>query len=130
VTTLREIMTTEVFVTAQDVSVSDVAAAMLRGRFGSAVVSTGATLLGIVTERDVLRAAASAADLSSARVSEWMTPDPVTAAPDTDADDAVEIMMSNGFRHLPVMDAGRLVGIVSLRDVVRTRLGRTTSGPR
>jgi CBS domain-containing protein len=123
-TTLEQIMTREVFLTEPGAAVSDVASRMLRGRFGSALVVDGPTLLGIFTERDVLRAAASAADPASARVSDWMTADPVTAEPEMDADDAVEVMMSNGFRHLPVLDGARIAGIVSLRDIVRTQVGR------
>lgn len=117
-------MTRDVFVTAPDAAVSDVAGSMLRGRFGSAIVMDGSMLLGIFTERDVLRAAASGGDLSSSRVSDWMTPDPVTAEPDMDADDAIELMMSNGFRHLPVLEGGRLAGVVSLRDIVRSQIAR------
>ena len=81
-------------------------------------------LVGIFTERDVLRAAASGADLTSSPVSEWMTRDPVTAALDMDADDAAEIMMGQGFRHLPVVDGTTLLGIVSLRDILRVRIRR------
>jgi CBS domain-containing protein len=123
-TTLAEIMTRDVFVTEPGAPVSEVAGSMLRGRFGSALVVEGSIVLGIFTERDVLRAAASGADPASARVSEWMTTDPVTADPDTDADEAVEIMMSHGFRHLPVLEGGKLAGVVSLRDIVRMRIGR------
>ena len=102
--TLNEIMTAEVYSTTGDVSVAEVANSMVKGRFGSAVVMEGSMLVGIFTERDVLRAAASGADLTSSPVSEWMTRDPVTAALDMDADDAAEIMMGQGFRHLPVVD--------------------------
>jgi CBS domain-containing protein len=123
-TTLEAIMTREVFVAEPGATVSDAAGNMLRGRFGSAVVMEGSMLLGIFTERDVLRAAASGVDPTASRVSDWMTADPVTAEPGMDADEAVELMMSNGFRHLPVLEAGRLAGIVSLRDVVRSQIGR------
>jgi CBS domain-containing protein len=123
-TAIGTIMTRDVFVTAPDAAVSDVAGSMLKGRFGSAIVMDGSMLLGIFTERDVLRTAASGGDLSSSRVSDWMTPDPVTAEPDMDADDAIELMMSNGFRHLPVLEGGRLAGVVSLRDIVRSQIGR------
>jgi CBS domain-containing protein len=125
--TLKDIMTTEVFVTPPSAPVADVAASMLKGRFGSAVVMEGSMLLGIFTERDVLRAAATSGDLTSARVSEWMTEDPVTATPDTDADAATETMMSQGFRHLPVVEGTSVVGIVSLRDIMRTRVRRAPS---
>ena len=80
--TLKEIMTSDVFSTTPSTSVADVAASMLKGRFGSAVVMEGSTLMGIFTERDVLRAAAARADLTSSRVADWMTGDPVTASPD------------------------------------------------
>jgi CBS domain-containing protein len=124
VTTVGEIMTREVFVTEPTVSVAEVASSMLRSRIGSAVVMQGSMLLGIVTERDVLRAAAGGSDPSASRVSEWMTADPVTSEADVDVDEAIELMMSHGFRHLPVLEDGRIVGIVSLRDIVRTRIRR------
>jgi CBS domain-containing protein len=118
-------MTSDVFATTPSTSVADVAASMLKGRFGSAVVLEGSTLMGIFTERDVLRAAAARADLTSSRVADWMTGDPVTASPDMDTGEATEIMMSQGFRHLPVVDGNTISGIVSLRDILRTRIRRS-----
>jgi CBS domain-containing protein len=123
-TILKEIMTGEVFTTTRETSVAEVAGSMLKGRFGSAVVMEGKWLSGIFTERDVLRAAASGSDLTSSPVSEWMTSDPVTADADMDADEATEVMMSRGFRHLPVVEGKTLIGIVSLRDILRTRIRR------
>jgi len=122
--TLKEIMTRDVFTTTGKVSVAEVANSMVKGRFGSAVVMEGSWLIGIFTERDVLRAAASGADLTLSPVSEGMTGDPVTAGPDMDADDAAEIMMGQGFRHLPVVEGKTLLGIVSLRDILRVRIRR------
>ena len=121
---LKEIMTGDVFTIARDASVADAASSMLKGRFGSAIVMEGSWLTGIFTERDVLRAAAAGVDLTSSPVSEWMTSDPVTASPDMDADEATEIMISNGFRHLPVVEGNSVAGIVSLRDILRTRVRR------
>lgn len=123
-TVLKEIMTSDVFTTAPDETVAEVAGRMLKGRFGSAVVMQGSMLMGIFTERDVLRAAASHTDLTSSRISDWMTSDPVTAEPDMRADEAAEIMMSQGFRHLPVVEGNAVTGIVSLRDILRTRVRR------
>jgi CBS domain-containing protein len=122
--TLNEIMTREVFTTTGDVSVAEVANSMVKGRFGSAVIKEGSWLVGIFTERDVLRAAASGSDLTTSPVSEWMSRDPVTAGPDMDADDAAEIMMAQGFRHLPVVEGTTVLGIVSLRDILRVRIRR------
>ncbi len=121
-TALKDFMTTSVQTVPADATVSEAAEAMVRGRFGSVVVMTGGTLMGIFTERDVLRAAARRADLSTSTVRDWMTPDPVTATGDTDAVDAAQTMISQGFRHLPVTEGGRLQGIVSLRDVLSDRM--------
>lgn len=123
--TLQDIMTRDVLTVSQEGSVADVAARMLKGRIGSVVVTQGSILMGIFTERDVLRAAASGGDLNASPISEWMTNDPVTAPPDMDADEAAEIMMGNGFRHLPVVEGTALIGVVSLRDVLRTRVRRS-----
>lgn len=122
---LREIMTSTVSTVADDTPLSDAAQAMVRGRFGSVVVTRGSMILGILTERDVLRAAATGTDPTASPVAEWMTPNPVTAGPDLDTEEAEEIMLGQGFRHLPVVDGGDLVGIVSLRDLLSARIARS-----
>lgn len=124
---LVRIMTADVFTVAPDTPVVEAAAAMVKGRFGSAVVMEGQTLVGIVSERDVLRAAASGNDLTSSPVSRWMTHDPETVEPDTDSERAAEIMLSHGFRHLPIVEGTRLVGIVSLRDLLSVHVRRRPS---
>jgi CBS domain-containing protein len=58
------------------------------------------------------------------RISEWMTRDPETVSADLDSEEAAQIMLSRGFRHLPVLDGNAVVGIVSLRDVLSTRIRR------
>jgi CBS domain-containing protein len=97
---------------------------MMRANAGSAIVMQGRFLAGILTERDVLRSAASGEDLRAARVSDWMTPDPQSASPDTPVEEAAEIMLKNGFRHLPVVDGRVVCGVVSLRDLFATRIRR------
>jgi CBS domain-containing protein len=124
VPTLKEIMTSDVFTIEREATVADVAGIMLKRRLGSAVVMDGSWVSGIFTERDVVRAAASGKDLTSSRVSDWMTSDPVTVEGGLEAEEAAELMMSSGFRHLPVVEGQTLVGIVSLRDVIRTRIRR------
>lgn len=121
---LKEIMSADVFTTTTDATVAEVAANMMKGRIGSAVVMDRTWLVGMFTERDVLRAAAAGADPNSSHVRDWMTGEPVTATPDMDSEDAAEVMMTQGFRHLPVVEGKDLVGIVSLRDIFRTRIRR------
>jgi CBS domain-containing protein len=124
--TLGEIMTKDVYNASGDTPVVTAAQTMVNGRFGSAVVlDPGGWLVGIFTERDVVRAAASGKDLSSTPISEWMTPDPQTATTDMHSEEAAQIMAANGFRHLPVVDGKSVVGIVSLRDVLGARIART-----
>ena len=123
-TVLRDLMSTRVALTTPDTSVAEAAAGMVKANVGSAVVMQGRFLAGILTERDVLRAAASGENMVAARVMDWMTPDPQSASADTSAEEAAEIMLRNGFRHLPVMDGRTVCGVVSLRDLFASRIRR------
>jgi CBS domain-containing protein len=129
---LKDLMNTGVVTAGPDTTVKDAAAAMVRARVGSVVVLQGTFLAGILTERDVLRAAASGEDLSVSRVAKWMSPDPRSASPDTSAEEAAQIMLLNGFRHLPVVDGRVVCGVVSIRDLFAAKIRRpaqTSSGP-
>ena len=90
-------------------------------RVGALVVADAAgAVLGILSERDVVRALSlHAADALAAPVSRFMTADPVTVGEDADLDDLMQAMTQGRFRHLPVVEGGRLVGIVSIGDVVK-----------
>jgi CBS domain-containing protein len=121
---LLDLMTTRVALTTLEATVASAAAEMVRASVGSAIVMQGSFLAGILTERDVLRAAASGEDLSAATVSAWMTPDPHSASPDTTVEDAAQIMLLNGFRHLPVVEGRTVCGVVSLRDLFAARIRR------
>ena len=123
-TVLRDLMSTRVALTTPDTSVAEAAAGMVKANVGSAVVMQGRFLAGILTERDVLRAAASGENLVAARVMDWMTPDPQSASADTTVEEAAAIMLRNGFRHLPVVDGRTVCGVVSLRDLFATRIRR------
>ncbi len=101
---------------------------MVAANVGSAVIMQGQFLAGILTERDILRAAASGADLAASAVSDWMTPDPQSASPDTSVEDAAQIMLLNGFRHLPVVAGRTVCGVVSLRDLFAVRIRRPVAG--
>tara|TARA_B110000014_G_scaffold79469_1_gene54573 strand:- start:37 stop:414 length:378 start_codon:yes stop_codon:yes gene_type:complete len=121
---ISEVMTGDVVTLPPDSTISDAAQVMVRGGFGSVVVVQGRMLLGILTERDVLRAAADGDDLRACRVDQWMTPDPDTALPDLDTEEAAGLMLSRGYRHLPVEADGELLGMVSLRDVLSARIAK------
>jgi CBS domain-containing protein len=96
-------------------------------KVGAALILDGGRLVGILSERDVLRAVA-AGGVESASVSTWMTPNPETIEPDDSLDHAAVLMIHGGFRHLPVVDGGRAVGMLSIRDLVRVALA--DSAPR
>ncbi len=93
---------------------------MVQHRTGAAVVLDGA-LQGpaVVTERDLLRAVAAGLDPATAYVEDHMTGEVVTAAPDWPIPDAASVMVKHGVRHVLVFEGSELVGILSMRDVVR-----------
>jgi CBS domain-containing protein len=121
---LGDLMSTRVSLTSPETPVAEAAAGMVKANVGSAIVMQGRFLAGILTERDVLRAAASGQDLSASSVAEWMTPDPESASPDASPEDAAQIMLLHGFRHLPIVDGKQVCGVVSLRDLFAARIRR------
>ena len=127
---LGDIMTTKVLTASAERPVAEVTSTMVKARVGSAVVLQGSWLAGILTERDVLRAVASGSDLTKSPVSQWMTKDPVTATPDTTTEEAAALMLTNGFRHLPVLEGRRLKGVVSIRDVLASGTRRPSDPSR
>ena len=117
--TLGEVMTKEVLSVEPSDTIGEAAEKMTELGVGAVVVSDFGRMIGIFTERDLMRAVAGRVHSSEARVREWMTEEPVTATSSTSAEDAVRTMLEHGFRHLPVVEEGRTVGVVSLREVVR-----------
>lgn len=90
------------------------------------VVDSSGTVKGIVTERDCIRIVAqSDIDISKATVSDVTTHDIVVAEPDDSLDTVVKAMTKHKCRHIPVMEGGKLVGLVSVRDVIGARLAET-----
>ena len=121
---IRDVMATSVVSVSPDDPVADAASAMVGQKVGSALIMQGPFLAGILTERDVLRAAASGSDLTQSPVSAWMTKDPEPASPNTTAEDATQLMLLHGFRHLPVLEGREVLGVVSLRDLAAARIRR------
>ncbi len=100
--------------------VSEASALMEEKNIGALLVMDGKTLLGIVTERDITRKVAKYPRVNSGviKVSAVMTANPETITPNTQLIDCMELMKERGFRHVPVIDNGEVVGIVSMRDVL------------
>jgi CBS domain-containing protein len=89
---------------------------MAERRVGAILVTEGDTLIGILTERDVLRAVG--AGTIEGTVEQWMTRNPITVPSTATNGEAAMMMIHGGFRHVPIVDDGTLVGIVSIRDLL------------
>jgi CBS domain-containing protein len=118
--TVGEVMSTEVVTVSPSTSVAEAATVMAEKRVGSALVLEDG-LVGIFTERDIVRALSQDFDAPGHPVTHWMTKDPVTVGPETTVEEAMDRMLAGGFRHLPVMDGDKILGIVSIRDLSRAR---------
>jgi len=119
VSTVGDLMTSEVLTAAPEDTIGETAQKMVELGVSSAVVSDYGRLIGIVTERDLTRAVAGRVHSSEARVRDWMTTDPITLTRDASPAEAAKIMLDNGFRHVPIVEDERTIGIVSIRDVAR-----------
>jgi citrate synthase len=117
--TVADLMSTPVVTATPHETLAKAAGRMRERRVGSVVVVQDDKPVGILTERDMIRIAAAGADTSAVRVSEWMTPNPDSVAPDLEAADAFASLAEHGYRHIPVVDGTQLVGLVSMRDLMR-----------
>jgi CBS domain-containing protein len=117
-------MTQDVLSVAPEDTLGEVATRMVERNVGSVVVIDFGRLIGVLTERDIMRAVAARTHSSDARVREWMTADPITATADTSIESAAKTMFDNGFRHLPIVEGEQAVGIVSVRDVAEWGIAR------
>lgn len=95
------------------------ASLMQAGEFGSVAIYEGDRLAGILTETDIVRAVADHRKPETTNIAEYMSRDPVTADPEEDSMQVAERMVRGGFRHLPVLEEGRMVGMVSARDLLQ-----------
>ena len=116
---IADVMRPDFIEVAPEDTLGEVAERMNLQNVGAVAVKDSGNLIGILTERDLLKAMAARVHSSEARVRQWMTDDPITATADTDVEEAARVMLEHGFRHLPVVDDDdRVIGIVSLRRVV------------
>ncbi len=122
-TTIREVMRTDLVTLAPSATLLEAAHAMSMRQAGSVLVLDGDALVGIFTERDLMRAMAESSTADAARVSAvsgWMSRSPTTIGPDATVGEALDVMLAGGFRHLPVTDGDAVVGVVSMRDLARS----------
>ncbi|MEH3148218.1 MAG: CBS domain-containing protein [Methylobacterium frigidaeris] len=105
-------------------TLAEAAALLAEKGIGALVVSdAGQTVLGILSERDIIRAVARhGAAALDAPVSRHMTGRVVTCTRQTAVDEVMELMTEGRFRHVPVVEEGRMIGLVSIGDVVKTRI--------
>ncbi len=119
---VSEVMTPAAVTDRADDTLAEAARKMWQQQTGSLVVTDGDELLGIITERDILKAVATGVPLDT-RVSDVMTKEVATAHPGMSLREAPAIMTEKWIRHLPVVDRGSLVGIMSQRDLAGVLAG-------
>jgi len=117
-TTVGEVMSRNLLTVDPTTSLSEAAARMSDRGVGAALVLSNDHVAGILTERDVLRAVATGG-VERTHVAAWMTRDPETVEVSEATGQAAAVMIHGGFRHLPVLDGSKPVGIVSIRDLMR-----------
>lgn len=103
----------------EEQTVLEVARLMVEHNIGAVPVVREGNLIGIFSERDLLkRVTAEGLDPATTRVAAVMTPEPLVVGPGESVEHCMVLMKHNNFRHLPVCDKGRMIGIVSLRDIM------------
>ena len=111
-------MSRDLLTVAPDVRLGEVAKRMVAKDVGAVLVTEDERLVGILTERDVLRAVAEGIEEDTV-VADWMTRDPETLDPEETTQHAAVLMIHGGFRHLPVTEGDEVVGMISIRDLMR-----------
>ena len=106
-----------------EATLGDAAEALVGDDVGSLAVVSDRKLVGIITERDLVRALASGVEPEDEFVVDWMAEAPDTFSPAVDVEDAAAWLLEVGYRHMPVMENGELLGIVSIRDIMWAVVG-------
>jgi CBS domain-containing protein len=117
----RNHMSRDLLTVAPGDALGEVAKRMVDRDVGAVIVLEGGALAGILTERDVLRAVAAGIQ-DDTIVSDWMTRDPETMGPDDTTEHAAVLMIHGGFRHMPLVEGDEVVGMLSIRDLMRVVL--------
>jgi CBS domain-containing protein len=120
---VRDAMTPVVLTAPASTTIAEAASLMAQRRVGSALIVEGERLLGIFTERDIVKALSQDGQAVQQAIGHWMTRDPQSISPDVSLEEALQRMVEGNFRHLPVLEEGRLVGMLSMRDISRLTVG-------
>jgi CBS domain-containing protein len=124
---VREVMSKDLVTVDRLATVEEASAVMWGRHVGSALVMLGDDVEGIFTERDIMKAVSKNADRGrTMTVREFMTPSPQMVDADASVGEALDVMLTGSFRHLPVTEGGRLVGIVSMTDLVQATSKRSS----
>jgi CBS domain-containing protein len=119
---VREAMTQVVLTAEAGMTIAEAASLMAQRRVGSALVVDGERLVGIFTERDIVKALSQDASATHQAIGHWMTRNPQTISSEATVEEALQRMLDGGFRHLPVVDDDRMAGMISMRDLSRVRV--------
>jgi len=126
---VREVMTQVVLTAETGTTIAEAASLMAQRRVGSTLVVDDQRLLGIFTERDIVKALSQDASATHQAIGHWMTRNPQTISSDATVDEALRRMLDGGFRHLPVVDGERMVGMISMRDLSRAQVAHGEEVP-
>jgi CBS domain-containing protein len=119
---VRDVMTQVVLTAEVGMTIAEAASLMAQRRVGSALVVEGERLVGIFTERDIVKALSQDASATHQAIGHWMTRNPQTISAEATVEEALQRMLDGGFRHLPVVDDDRMAGMISMRDLSRARV--------
>lgn len=110
----------------EDRNVLEATQMMVGAKVGSLIVTFQGKLVGIFTERDLMRVVAKDhANVDKIKLKDVMTTQLTVAGPDEDVDDILNNMITKRFRHMPVLDGDKIIGLISIGDAVKTKLTRT-----
>ncbi|PJZ99631.1 histidine kinase [Leptospira levettii] len=110
----------------EDRNVLEATQMMVGAKVGSLIVTFQGKLVGIFTERDLMRVVAKDhTNLDKIKLKDVMTTQLTVAGPDEDVDDILKNMITKRFRHMPVLDGDKIIGLISIGDAVKTKLSKT-----
>ena len=117
---ISEIMSKKVVAVPKEKGLKEVVKAMANSKISSIMITDGGRVVGIVTERDLIKHIANNSSILNKRsIDDVMTKDPITVNSHTDLSEASQMMNNHGIRHLPIVDNERLVGLVTQTDIVK-----------